>query len=107
MMSRSKIEEFFNRIALFSGISDTKTIRSVYYGLVKVISSELIKGIPIEMPEFGVFKINIRKEHMGVNISTGEKTLKKRSAVLRFKPCRSIKLWCQDARVDSFLRKET
>jgi nucleoid DNA-binding protein len=106
-MNRDEATEFFNRVALHSGISDIRMIRSVYYGIIKSISSELIRGLPIEMPEFGTFKIVMKKEHMGVDIRSGEKVVKKKSALLRFKPCHAIKMWCQGAKTDEKSGKET
>jgi nucleoid DNA-binding protein len=107
MMNRDEIEQFFNKVALQCGVGDTRTVRSVYYGVVKAITTELLKGLPIDMPEFGTFHIHIIDEHDGVSIRTGERVKKKKSAVLRFKPCRAIKLWCQNARIDSIFEKET
>jgi nucleoid DNA-binding protein len=106
MMNRDEIEQFFNKVALQCSVSDLHTVRSVYYGVVKAITSDLLKGLPVDMPEFGSFHIHVIDEHDGVSIATGERVKKKRSAVLRFRPCRAIKLWCQNAKIDSIFKEE-
>jgi nucleoid DNA-binding protein len=98
MMNKERVAEFFANVTTYSGVGDPRTVKQVYYGIIKEISAELLRGNVAELPEFGEFWIKIKKEHVGKNVGTEEDVLKPESAILRFKPCRMMKIWCQNAK---------
>ena len=97
-MNKKKVEEFFSTVTTFSGVGDPRTVKNVYFGMIKAISNELLRGNTASLPDFGEFRIMVKKEHQGRNIDTGESILKQATATLRFRPCRMMKMWCQNVK---------
>jgi nucleoid DNA-binding protein len=64
-------EEFFRNVSLNSGVADLRTIKDIYFGLVRTITREMRDRRVVDLPEFGKFELLIYKEKMFRNINTG------------------------------------
>lgn len=54
-------EEFFKRVATNSGVVDLKTVKDIYYGLIRTLSQELKGRQVITLPDWGEFILYIQK----------------------------------------------
>lgn len=71
MRKSIKSEEFFKLVAVRAGVSDLDTIKRVFYGMIKVISSELRNKHTVKMPDWGEFNLLIYKSRNTLNVGTG------------------------------------
>src|ERR1035437_3572096 len=71
-MKKHDSEEFFKKVALNSQISDIRTVRDVYYGLVRTLSRELKATGTVRLPDWGDFNLKIHKSRRSLNIGTGK-----------------------------------
>jgi nucleoid DNA-binding protein len=66
-----KPEDFFKLIAIYSGVSDIKTIKDIYYGMVRTISKELNGGRVIKLPDWGEFSLSEYKARTTIDVNSG------------------------------------
>ena len=71
-MKKHNPEEFFKKIALNSGISDMRTIKDLYYGLIRTLSRELKATGNVQMPDWGTFGLKIHKSRRSLDVNTGK-----------------------------------
>jgi len=64
-------EELFSKIAMNSGISDLRTIKDIYYGMLKTITKELRGNHRVKLPDLGEFTLKIHKSRRFMNVNGG------------------------------------
>ena len=83
-------EEFFKRVAVNSGISDLRTIRDIYYGMVRTMSQEIKSKHSIVLPDWGEFNLKIHKSRRFVSV-TGESGILPPKPTVKFSPDYKVK----------------
>ncbi|RKY39885.1 MAG: integration host factor subunit beta [Candidatus Omnitrophota bacterium] len=66
-------------------------VEKVVEGVLEIIRESLLKGEKVELRNFGVFKIRLRKERKRRNPRTGEEVMVPAHKVVVFKPATEIK----------------
>jgi nucleoid DNA-binding protein len=62
-------EDFFNKVAMNSGISDVSIVRNIFYGLIRTISQELKSRQRIKLPDWGEFSLKIHRSRRFVSVN--------------------------------------
>lgn len=83
-------DEFFKRIAVNSGISDLRTIKDIYYGMVRTMSQELKSKQIIDLPDWGEFELKIHKSRRFVSV-TGQPGVLPPKPTVKFAPNYKVK----------------
>jgi len=83
-------EEFFIQISLNSGIADLRTIKDIYYGMIKTISRELKGKQKIKLPDWGEFNLKIHKSRRFVSVN-GIPGILPPLPVVKFSPDHNVK----------------
>ena len=82
--------EFVSAIAESSEVTK-KDVDKVLKDMTAVISKELAEGGRIQLPDFGSFKCNERKERVVRNPRTGEQMTSPACKVVKFTPAKTLK----------------
>lgn len=89
-MKALKPDEFFKRIAINSGISDLRTIKDIYYGMVRTMSQELKSKHIVDLPDWGEFELKIHKSRKFVSV-TGIPGVLPPKPTVKFAPDHKVK----------------
>ena len=88
-------DEFFRLVALNSGISDLRTVKDIYYGMIKTISREIKgKGV-VNIPDWGKFYLTVYKERNFLDVSTGKMAKLPPRPSVKFTPDIKVKKYFQ------------
>lgn len=69
-----------------------KEIAPLVQGVLDTISDALAHGTPVELRNFGVFEIQVRKERIGRNPNQPDKCIRiPRQSVIKFRPGRDLR----------------
>jgi|ERR1035437_9691784 nucleoid DNA-binding protein len=90
-MKGLKPEDFFKRVSVNSGISDLRTIKDIYYGMVRTMSQELRDKHVVELPDWGEFRLKIQKSRKFVNVTTGQMDVLPPKPMVKFGPDYKVK----------------
>lgn len=70
-----------------------KEVCPIVQGVLDTISSALVQGKTVELRNFGVFEVQIRRARVGRNPNRPEKSIMiPKQAVIKFKPGKGLKL---------------
>ncbi len=83
-------EELFASLSHYANGLPDKTVRDVYYSLIKVIVNQFRRGKDINLPKLGTFYVVEKKNIPLTNLNTGEK-YRKNIRVITFTGCKAIK----------------
>jgi nucleoid DNA-binding protein len=87
-------DEFFKKIAVNAGVSDLKTVRDIYYGMVRTMSQELRGGRQkIKLPDWGEFLLKVYKSRITLNVNTGKPSVLPPKPLVKFIPDRKVKAY--------------
>lgn len=89
-MKPIKPDEFFKQIAIHSGLSDLRTIKDVYYGMVRTISRELKDKHVVELPDWGEFNLKIHKSRRFISVN-GQAGILPPKPTVKFSPNNNVK----------------
>lgn len=87
--------EFFNQVCLNSGIADLRTVKDVYFGLLKTVSKEVRSKHVVFLPDWGEFALKIHKSRKSVDVNDGIVRVLPAKPTLKFYPCKGIKKYFQ------------
>lgn len=85
-------EELFYKIAINSGISDLRTVKDIYYGLLKTITRELRINQKVKLPDLGEFNLKIHKSRRFVSVN-GEPGILPPVPTMKFSPDYKVKAY--------------
>lgn len=86
-----KPEEFFKQISLNSGVSDLQTVKDIFYGLIKTMSREIRNKQIVELPDWGKFRLTIRKSRRSNNVQMMKVVILPPLPEVRFYPNKNVK----------------
>ena len=96
--NREKEEVFFNELAIESNLSDLQSSKNVYYALLRVILSNLKKSERIYLPQWGEFRLQIRKAGRVIHKDTGQIVSYGETKCVKFKPFHKLKYFFRETR---------
>jgi nucleoid DNA-binding protein len=82
--------ELVVRVSNETGIKQT-VVKQVFESSLKVIAQTLSEGGRVELRDFGIFKIKLRKKRKGRNPRTGKEVPIPPKKVAHFKPGKALK----------------
>lgn len=88
-------EEFFKKVSANSGVSDLRTIKDIYYGMVRTMSRELRERQTIKLPDWGDFNIKVNNSRRIVNVNTGKLTTIPAKPIVKFAADYKVKKYFQ------------
>ena len=91
-----KKDEFFTEISKLCGYVDEKTIESMYYAMLRVISRQLRGKNLIELPDLGKFYLHRHKPRMSLDINRKIFTGLAAKTTLKFDPDYKIRKYFHD-----------
>ena len=95
MKNKINKEEFFKQIALKAGIVDLKTVKDIYYALIKVMTSNIRGCHSIALPDWGEFKLTVYKSRNALNVNTRKIEILPPKPVIKFKSDTKLKRYFQ------------
>ena len=83
--------DFFTAVSNRSNFVSLDIVRDVYYGMLKIIGTELRDKGAVDLPELGVLVLHKYKERNTHNVNT--RTIHRLPAtnIVQFKPCNNFK----------------
>ena len=90
-----KPDHFFTNIAIHAGLGDIKTVKDVYYGMIRTMSRELRINKSVKLPDWGEFKLKTHGARKFFNVSNGETAYLPPKPVVKFSPDHKVKKYFQ------------
>lgn len=93
MLKRARygLKKFLPELSSFSNYMPEDAVNEVYYGLIKMISTNLLKYGKVSCPDLGDFILYARKPHMSLDVKSQKMVLLPEKKMIKFRPCRKIK----------------
>lgn len=87
-------EQFFTTVSINSGV-DPRTVRNVFYGMVKTMSRELRARREVELPDWGKFVLKIQKSKEIIDVNERTRRMIPATPMVKFKPDYKVKKYFQ------------
>jgi len=98
--STIKPEEFFRQVALRAGIAELKTVKNIYYGMLKVLTSGIRGSHSIVAPDWGEFRLTVYKPRRALNVGTMKVEMLPTKPTVKFTPDYKLKKYFQSLVVE-------
>ena len=89
--ARYKLDKFFPDLSSQSNYLPEDTIKEVYYGLIKLIGSKLLKDGKLMCPDLGEFVLHTYPRRNAFDVRAKKVKVLEARNVVRFRPCRKMK----------------
>jgi len=90
-LSNRETRDFFNKVAVESGVSSIEIVKKVYYGMVRVIGSELRAKMIIVLPAWGKFRVHKQSERRYGDLRTKEVKTAAATNIIKYVPDNRLK----------------
>ena len=94
--ARYKLHKFFPELSSNCNYMSDESVKAVYYGLIKMIGSSLLKKGKLKCPDLGEFYLLIRAPHYAMDVKSHQMKLLPEKKIVKFKPCRKMKAYFKD-----------
>jgi len=90
-LSNRETRDLFNKIAVESGVSSVDIVKRVYYGMIRVIGSDLRAKMFIVLPGWGKFRVHRQKERRYGDLRTKEVKTAPATNIIKYVPDNRLK----------------